>query len=67
MEGKLFEDFDHVLILLMLGNSSVIVCVLSKALRPTSKGKKDKNGKLRQKVSLPRTQRTIKSLNWDVY
>ena len=43
-EGKLFEDFDHVLILLVLGSSSVTVCVLSKALRPTSKGKKGRNG-----------------------
>lgn len=44
MEEKLFEDFDQVLILLVLGSSSVIVCVLSKALHPASKGKKDRNG-----------------------
>lgn len=40
MEGKLFEDFDHVLILLVLESSSVVAC----ALCPTSKGKKDRNG-----------------------
>lgn len=44
MEGKLFEDFGHIIILLMLGSSSVIVCVLSEAPCPTSKGEKDRNG-----------------------